>query len=70
MPRFRFTKDFDFKPISQTTIGFKAGHEGDIVTAPAISGKITNAVVDAATKAKAGEVIGAEPKAAAKAKDA
>lgn len=69
MPRFRFTKDFDFRPTGGTTIAFKAGHEGEVVAGAAISGKITNAVVNAATKVKAGHVIDAEPK-AAKAKDA
>ncbi|HEV7345476.1 MAG TPA: hypothetical protein VGN60_07570 [Devosia sp.] len=57
--RFRFTEDFDFKPTSQTTVAFKKGHEGDIVTGAAVSGKITNAVVDAALKAKKGEKVGA-----------
>lgn len=60
--RFRFTDDFDFKPTSQVTIGFKKGDEGDIVTGPAISGKITNAVVEAALKAKKGEKLGTQAK--------
>ena len=60
--RFKFTDDFDFKPTSQVTIGFKKGDEGDIVTGPAISGKITNAVVEAALKAKKGEKVGAQAK--------
>lgn len=60
--RFRFTDDFDFKPISQVTIGFKRGDEGDIVTGAAISGKITNAVVEAALKAKKGEKVGTQAK--------
>lgn len=46
MPRFRFTKDFDFKPTSQSTIGYKAGYEGLITTAAA----------EAAVKAGVGEV--------------
>lgn len=60
--RFRFTDDFDYKPNSQITIGFKKGDEGDIVTGAAASGKITNAVVDAAVAAKKGEKIGAQAK--------
>lgn len=60
--RFKFTEDFDFKPTSQVTIGFKKGDEGDMVTGPAISGKITNAVVEAALKAKKGEKVGAQAK--------
>lgn len=55
--RFRFTDDFDFKPTSQMTVAFKKGQEGDIVTGAASSGKITNAVVEAAIKAKKGEKI-------------
>ena len=47
MPKFRFTKDFDHKPTSQTTIGYVAGYEGMITTAAA----------EAAIKAKAGEII-------------
>ena len=50
MPKFRFTKDFDFKPSSQATVGYKAGWEG----------RITKAAADAALAAKAGEVIEAE----------
>lgn len=61
--RFRFSDDFDFKPTSQTTVAFKKGDEGDIVTGAAISGKITNAVVEAALKAKKGEKSGAQAKA-------
>ena len=60
--RFKFTEDFDYKPTSQVTIGFKKGLEGDIVTGSAISGKITNAVVEAALKAKKGEKVGAQAK--------
>ena len=54
MPKVRFAKDFDFKPTSQSTIGFKAGYEGMVTTAAA----------EAAVKAKAGEIIekDAEPK--------
>lgn len=54
MPKFRFTKDFDHKPTSQSTIGYRAGHEGMITTAAA----------EAALKAGAGEIIekDAEPK--------
>lgn len=62
--RFKFTDDFDYKPTSQVTVGFKKGHEGDIVTGAAASGKITNAVVEAALKAKKGEKIGAPAKSA------
>ena len=60
--RFRFTDDFDFKPTSQVTVAFRKGQEGDIVTGAAASGKITNAVVDAALKAKKGEKVGAQAK--------
>ena len=67
MPKFRFNQDFDYKPTSQVTIGFRKGHEGEVVTGAAASGKITNAVVEAATAAKAGELIGAEAKTPAKA---
>ena len=35
MPRFRFSKDFDYKPNQQSTIGYKAGYEGLIPTAAA-----------------------------------
>lgn len=62
MERFKFTDDFDYKPTSQVTVGFKKGHEGDIVNGAAASGKITNAVVEAALKAKKGEKIGAQAK--------
>lgn len=65
--RFRFTDDFDFKPTSQTTVAFKKGFEDDIVTGAAISGKITNAVVEAALKAKKGQKVGTEAKVAPKA---
>lgn len=47
MPKVRFSKDFDFKPTSQTTIGYKAGYEGLITTAAA----------DAAVAAGVGEVV-------------
>lgn len=47
MPKFRFTKDYDFKPTSQSTIGYKAGFEGMITTAAA----------EAAAKAGVGEVV-------------
>lgn len=60
--RFKFSKDFDYKPTSQVTIAFPAGFEGDVVTGAAVSGKITNAVVDAALKAKAGDKVGAQAK--------
>lgn len=60
--RFKFTDDFDYKPTSQVTIGFQKGFEGEIVTGAAASGKITNAVVEAALKAKKGEKIGAQAK--------
>jgi hypothetical protein len=30
MARVRFTKDFDYKPTSQSTIGYKAGWEGTV----------------------------------------
>lgn len=58
MAKFRFTADFDYKPSVQVTIAFKKGFEGDIVAGPAMSGKITKAVADAATKAGKGEVLG------------
>lgn len=51
MPHFRFTKDFDFKPTLQSTIGFKAGYEG-LITTPA---------AEAAAKAGAGEIITKDP---------
>jgi hypothetical protein len=60
--RFKFTDDFDFKPTSQVTIAFQKGFEGEIVTGPAASGKITNAVVEAATKAGKGQKTGAPAK--------
>lgn len=60
--RFKFTDDFDFKPTSQVTIAFRKGDEGEIVTGPAVSGKITNAVVEAATKAGKGQKVGAPAK--------
>ncbi|WP_108398784.1 hypothetical protein [Devosia submarina] len=63
MPKFRFTKDYDFKPTSQMTVAFPKGHEGEIVTGAAASGKITNAVVEAALKAGAGEHVGEPAKA-------
>lgn len=56
--RFKFTGDFAYKPTAQVTVDFKKGFEGDIVTGAAMSGKITKAVVDAATKAGKGEVVG------------
>lgn len=61
--RFRFTDDFDYKPNQMVTIGFKKGQEGEIVTAPGVSGKITNAVAEAAIAAKKGEKVGAPAKA-------
>lgn len=60
--RFKFTDDFDFKPTSQVTIAFPKGFEGEIVTGAAASGKITNAVVEAATKAGKGQKVGAPAK--------
>lgn len=60
--RFKFIDDFDYKPTSQVTVAFKKGDEGEIVTGAAASGKITNAVVEAALKAKKGEKIGAQAK--------
>lgn len=56
--RFKFTDDFDFKPTSQVTIAFKKGFEGEVVAGAAASGKITNAVVEAATKANKGQKVG------------
>lgn len=47
MPKFRFAKDYDFKPTMMSTIEYKAGYEGMITTAAA----------EAATKAGVGEVI-------------
>lgn len=61
--RFKFTDDFDYKLTSQVTIGFKKGHEGEIVTGAAASGKITNAVVEAALKAGKGVHVGGTVKA-------
>lgn len=60
MPKVRFSKDFDFKPTSQSTIAYRAGYEGMITTAAA----------EAAVKAKAGEIIekDAEPAKAEKPK--
>ncbi|MBO9589535.1 hypothetical protein [Devosia sp.] len=60
--RFKFTDNFDYKPTSQVTIAFKKGFEGEVVTGAAASGKITNAVVEAALKAKKGEKVGAQAK--------
>ncbi len=57
--RFKFTDDFDYKPTSQVTIAFKKGFEDEVVAGAAASGKITNAVVEAATKAKKGEKVNA-----------
>lgn len=53
--RFRFTKDYDYKPNSQSTVAYKAGYEGLI---PA-------GAVEAAKKAGVGHVV--EKEAAAKA---
>lgn len=58
MAKFRFTSDFAYKPSAQVTIAFKKGFQGDIVTGAAISGKITNAVADAAIKAGKGDILG------------
>lgn len=63
--RFKFTEDFDYKPTSQVTIAFKKGFEGGVVTGAAASGKITNAVVDAAIKANRGAFVGGTVKAKA-----
>ncbi|UXS00830.1 hypothetical protein [Agrobacterium tumefaciens] len=30
MARVKFTADFDYKPVPQTTIGYKAGYEGTV----------------------------------------
>ncbi|WEK05764.1 MAG: hypothetical protein P0Y65_05775 [Candidatus Devosia phytovorans] len=60
--RFKFTDDFDYRPTAMITVAFKKGDEGDIVTGAAASGKITNAVVDAALKAKKGEKVSAATK--------
>lgn len=30
VPRLRFKKDFDFKPSSRSTVGYKAGWEGPV----------------------------------------
>lgn len=32
-PRVKFSKDFDFKPSSQATVGYKAGWEGPVTQA-------------------------------------
>ena len=56
--RFKFTDDFDYKPTSQVTIAFKKGFEGEVVTGAAASGKITNAVAEAAVKANKGAYVG------------
>ncbi len=60
--RFRFTADFDFKPTSQTTVAFRRGHEGEVTTGAAVSGKITKAVADAAIKAGKGQFVGKDSK--------
>lgn len=33
VPRLKFKRDFDFKPFSQSTIGYKAGWEGPVTQA-------------------------------------
>ncbi|MET3899676.1 hypothetical protein ABIB57_003638 [Devosia sp. UYZn731] len=45
--KVRFSKDYDFKPSSQSTVGYKAGWEGPV----------TQACADAAVAAKAAEVV-------------
>lgn len=46
VPRLKFKRDFDFKPSSQSTIGYKAGWEGPV----------TQACADAAVKAGAADL--------------
>ncbi|SFV33186.1 hypothetical protein SAMN05216456_1913 [Devosia crocina] len=47
VPRLKFKKDFDFKPSSQSTVGYKAGWEGPV----------TQACADAAVKAGVAELV-------------
>lgn len=54
VPRLRFKKYWDFKPSSQSTVGYKAGWEGPV----------TQACADAAVKAGVAEpVTDTKPKA-------
>lgn len=47
VPRLKFKKDWDFKPSSQSTVGYKAGWEGPV----------TQACADAAVAAGAAELL-------------
>lgn len=53
VPRLKFKNDFDFKPASQATVGYKAGWEGPV----------TQACADAAVAAGAAELAPAAKKA-------
>ena len=52
VPRLKFKKDFDFKPSSQSTIGYRAGWEGPV----------TQACAEAAVAAGAAELTNAPAK--------
>lgn len=43
VPRLKFKRDFDFKPSSQSTIGYKAGWEGPVSQACADAAMKTGA---------------------------
>lgn len=51
VPRLRFKKDFDFKPSSQSTVGYKAGWEGPVTQACA-EAAVKAGVADLVTEAK------------------
>lgn len=51
MTKVRFTKNFDFKPSDQATIGYKAGW----------TGTVTQACAKAAEAAGVGEIVEADP---------
>ncbi|KKB86465.1 hypothetical protein VW29_02600 [Devosia limi DSM 17137] len=51
MTKVRFSKDFDFKPSDQATIGYKAGW----------TGTVTQACAKAGEAAGVGEIVEADP---------
>ena len=53
LPRLKFKKDWDFKPSSQATIGYKAGWEGPV----------TQACADQAVKAGVADLVSRPTKA-------
>lgn len=63
MPWARFTADFDWRPTSQATIAYKAGHEVSVTTACLNAAKAAGAAVKIATPRRELEPEAQDPEA-------